>query len=395
MKLLRIAAAALLLGAALLAPPAARQSDPARRTLPPAESQDAGRAATADGVYSLEWDEAAGTGLLWFTRWDTACAAPLCARRGCTHTDASCPARLEGGAGAWQLFAGNGRLLLLQLEQETGTVQSIWAVSPDGTGRALLRSCPGLPGWQRGSLLWEDDSGFWFWAWEPGQSASQVVFLPAGGQEYQQIGLLPGSVLAVRDSAVYSIEYRQDGETYDWLIRALDLHSGQQREVCSFPMEAQLLLREDTLYFCHWQDGCALYTKNLQDSEPPRLRCRLTSLGSSFAELVDAKGDRVVLQRAGAQWAVDLNSGARTWVQPAWLTAQDTEVWYRYPYPAQGTYCGGHALVWGYERTDSQYALGDYGRVDRTAGSRPAPCILDRDAWLAGQVRLTDVTVEG
>ena len=31
----------------------------------------------------------------------------------------------------------------------------------------------------------------------------------------------------------------------------------------------------------------------------------------------------------------------------------------------------------------------------RTAGSRPAPCILDRDAWLAGQVRLTDVTVEG
>ena len=124
-------------------------------------------------------------------------------------------------------------------------------------------------------------------------------------------------------------------------------------------MEAQLLLREDTLYFCHWQDGCALYTKNLQDSEPPRLRCRLTSLGSSFAELVDAKGDRVVLQRAGAQWAVDLNSGARTWVQPAWLTAQDTEVWYRYPYPAQGTYCGGHALVWGYERTDGQYALGD------------------------------------
>ena len=182
MKLLRIAAAALLLGAALLAPPAARQSDPARRTLPPAESQDAGRAATADGVYSLDWDEAAGTGLLWFTRWDTASAAPLCARRGCTHTDASCPARLEGGAGAWQLFAGNGRLLLLQLEQETGTVQSIWAVSPDGTGRALLRSCPGLPGWQRGSLLWEDDSGFWFWAWEPGQSASQVVFLPAGGQ---------------------------------------------------------------------------------------------------------------------------------------------------------------------------------------------------------------------
>ena len=51
--------------------------------------------------------------------------------------------------------------------------------------------------------------------------------------------------------------------------------------------------------------------------------------------------------------------------------------------------------MWGYERTDSQYALGDYGRVDRTAGSRPAPCILDRDAWLAGQVRLTDVTVEG
>ena len=384
MKPLRLAAAALLPAALVLLPPAAPAGNAAGRTLPPAASQGPDMVATADGVYSLEWREGDTAGLLWYTRWDTAVSMPLCARRGCTHSDNSCPSFVDSAD--WMLFGANGRLLLLKGRREG--IREIWAVAADGTGRTLLARCPAQQDWALVSLLWEDASGFWFSQVSRNDPAVYLAFLPADGGELT-VQPAPGILIQVRDGVWYGFEWPADGQNR---IVARDLHTGATGTLCTVPECWEWMLRGDTLYFCDWQDGCALYTKNLNDGEPPRLRCRLESLGNSYVSLAEAGGDRVVLDRAGAQWAVDLNTGARTLVQPAWLEpGYNGGVQNVYPEVEEGCYAPGHALVMGYARTGRQYTLTSYGTLALASSRQMVPCLLDVDAWLEGRVVLTDV----
>ena len=115
----RFAAAVLLAAALVLLPPAAPAGQGSLRQLPPAESQGTTLVSTADGVYSLDW-QTGPSGLIRYTRWDTGVSVPLCARRGCTHSDGSCPAFVEGDR--WLLYGANGRLLLLDFAGRQCTV---------------------------------------------------------------------------------------------------------------------------------------------------------------------------------------------------------------------------------------------------------------------------------
>lgn len=380
----RFAAAVLLAAALVLLPPAAPAGQGSLRQLPPAESQGTTLVSTADGVYSLDW-QTGPSGLIRYTRWDTGVSAPLCARRGCTHSDGSCPAFVEGDR--WLLYGANGRLLLL--EQGDGDIRAIWAVAPDGTGRTLLTRCPERENQPLTSLLWEDDTGFWFELMDLTDGTSHIAFLPAGGTELTVSPAQPGRLLQAADGIRYSLDFPQG----QMVFQATDLHTGVTTTLCTVSDQWTFLLRDNCLYFCDWQDDCALYTKSLGNTDPPVLRCRLESLGgSSYAWPVEARGSRLVLERAGAQWAVNLDTGARVWVQPAWMQPGTDGPCGAYPQVEEGSYSTTSALVMGYGRSESWYSTGNYGELTRVEGLQMVPCLLDVDAWLQGQVRLTDVT---
>lgn len=197
-----------------------------------------------------------------------------------------------------------------------GDIRAIWAVAPDGTGRTLLTRCPERENQPLTSLLREDDTGFWFELMDLTDGTSHIAFLPAGGTELTVSPAQPGRLLQAADGIRYSLDFPQGQMEF----QATDLHTGVTTTLCTVSDQWTFLLRDNCLYFCDWQDDCALYTKSLGNTDPPVLRCRLESLGgSSYAWPVEARGSRLVLERAGAQWAVNLDTGARVWVQPAWM----------------------------------------------------------------------------
>lgn len=351
--------------------------------------------ATGQGLYRCKED-----GLVWYLDWETAAEQPLCGVEGCLHRDDSCPAWLGAQPDNVLLCAG-GRLLACVSGQQDRT---IWQLDPAGTGRTLLARVP-LPQDSIGGirLLWYSGDALWFAGDLHADGESWVVLWrwDIRAQSWQMLDILPRPVQQfyhVRDGIFYFDVWNADSGTAD--LYRCDLEAGQVTWLLEYDPDWQrILLQGQTLYLSERREGCAIYTKNLLDDQPPALRCRLPQFTrDSFAYLLDAWDDRVVLQWKQDCWAVNLDSGAVSPIQPVAMVPKmgpdDPEQTVMAPiYPEYGSSnaAGGWALCVGYQRRRNTLSVDRAGGVQAAEQVKAVWCRLDRDAYLDGIIRLTEI----
>lgn len=336
--------------------------------------------------------------LLRYGDWESARLAPLCSQPNCTHSDAGCSAFYEG---EWAIAAVAEDYLLLSqtLYASDGTPlgeAAVWRVSSDGVRKERLVTTPLLSS----AILAACDEGFWYLSYQLRDDGSaldrlDLVFYEYASGKRKLVSELPAELIYCTYGVYNNRFYYETDSLY-----AVDLTTGQRSGPLytrtAFPgvdTAGQNLLRRGGMLYISDDATYSLYTLDLDTpGAQPVLRCRVDSLLEEEPHqllLVDAQGDRAVVQRYDGQWAVNLNSGDLTAIQ---ATGVDPDGVPFYPeLVAQPSDGSAWLLMHGYIRQQPYQHLNEDGTLLSGMMPRYVPCRFDRMDYLNGIVTIQEL----